>query len=328
MTTDVERRSRLLSLKLRALVREHLGITTEPEGTSEHFGLGSAFLTSDAVWLIVDGDASRACGPCLAWAAPKNVPIHILVEQDSGLLARRVELFNVDATVWQIRDRTLLRAVSEPHLEHAIAASQHLAFTEMIAGSGAEVVVEHGVVVGEVRGLEMCRVVDDLVDGSARLEVGMGAHDREAFLMVHGNLPTEKALSNVIEAVEPLRSEGADLHPLNQFGRERLHRWRAIQNPQSIGFVSLRNGEPPVKRTNVKDAVPCVATGITKDGEESIAVFVHGIDLDVISFAVDAADRLHVDSVTVVLRKRDVIASIERLASLAKVHVEIAHLVE
>jgi len=326
LTTDVDRRSRLLSIKLRALVREHLGLATEPEGTTESFGLGSAFLTSDAVWLIVDGDASRACGPCLAWAATRGVPIHLLVDRDSGVLARRVALFDINVTVWQIKDRVLLPTVAEPHLKSVDALPQHLSFVELINSSGAEAVVEHGVVVGEVRGLEMCRVVDDIATGEARLEVGMGAHDREAFLMVHGNLPTEQAMRNVIGAVEPLRSEGADMHPLNQFGRERLYRWRAIQDPSLIGFTSLVQTEPPVKRTNVKDAVPCVAVGEAANGKSSVAVFVQGIDLDVVPFAVDAADRLGIDSVTIVLRQRDVIASIERLAALAFIPVNFAYL--
>ena len=51
-------------------------------------------------------------------------------------------------------------------------------------------VVEHGVVTGEVRGLEVCRVVDDRTTGDGvRLEVGVGAHDREAFAIIHGDVP-------------------------------------------------------------------------------------------------------------------------------------------
>ena len=58
--------------------------------------------------------------------------------------------------------------------------------------------VEHGVVTGEVRGLEVCRVVDDPHTGAVRLEVGVGAHDREAFTIMHGDVPTVDALAGVV----------------------------------------------------------------------------------------------------------------------------------
>ena len=43
-------------------------------------------------------------------------------------------------------------------------------------------------ITGEVLGLEIARIIDD--DDGARLEVGVGRHDREAFAMLHGDLPT------------------------------------------------------------------------------------------------------------------------------------------
>ncbi len=60
---------------------------------------------------------------------------------------------------------------------------------------GLHVCVEHGVLVGEVRGLEVCRVVDDPHLGTTRLEVGVGAHDREAFQMLHGDVPAIELLA-------------------------------------------------------------------------------------------------------------------------------------
>ncbi|MFN5841537.1 MAG: hypothetical protein ACK45J_11050, partial [Acidimicrobiaceae bacterium] len=191
----------------------------------------------------------------------------------------------------------------------------------LISSSGADAVVEHGIVVGEVRGLEMCRVVDDATTGEARLEVGMGVNDREAFAMVHGEMPTEQALRTVIDAVAIHREPGAMVHPFNQFGAERLHRWRALQNPQSVGFAFLQPANPPVKRTNLKDPVPCVAVGKTIDGQNAVAVFVNGVDLDVVPFAVDAADLHNVERSVVVARDQDVTPSLRRTADLSTVAV-------
>ena len=325
-TADLDRRSRLLSIKLRSLVREHLALASDLEGTNESFALGASFLTVDAVWVLIDGDASRSLGPVLARTSQFERHVNLLVENNSGLLARRASLFDVDISVWHVDDHTITRAIAEPHIVSASATDAHLSFVDIIESSGADALVEHGVVVGEVRGLEMCRVVDDVTSGDVRLEVGMGRHDREAFTMIHGELPTAQAMRQVIDAVLPHRTEGADSHPFNQFGVERLSRWKAIKDPSSIGFSTLAPADPPVLRTNVKDSVPCVAIGLTGAKRLSTAVFVHGVDLDCVSFAVDAASRLGTQDVTIVVRRRDVIASIERLANMASIHVRLAYL--
>ncbi|MCE2734901.1 MAG: hypothetical protein LW600_00200 [Ilumatobacteraceae bacterium] len=321
MSADAERRSRLLSLKLRALVREHLGLTSDPQGTPEVFSPGAAFLTDEDVWVLIDGDATRSLGATLAWATRLERPIQLLVERDSGVVARRAQFFSASLTVWHVDEKTLLPAVPEPHLPAVEPAASHVALMPLISSSGADAVVEHGIVVGEVRGLEMCRVVDDATTGEARLEVGMGVNDREAFAMVHGEMPTEQALRTVIDAVAIHREPGAMVHPFNQFGAERLHRWRALQNPQSVGFAFLQPANPPVKRTNLKDPVPCVAVGKTIDGQNAVAVFVNGVDLDVVPFAVDAADLHNVERSVVVARDQDVTPSLRRTADLSTVAV-------
>ena len=323
---DLERRSRLLSLKLRALVREHLGLASDPEGTPEVFGLGAAFVTSDATWVLIDGESSRALGPVLAWTSRFDKPVHLLVERDSGIIARRAQFFTSSITVWHVNDRSLLPAVAEPHLPTVEAKPEHVAMMDLIASSGADALIEHGIVVGEVRGLEMCRVVDDNTTGESRLEVGMGVNDREAFAMVHGELPKEEALRNVIDAVAVHREPDAMVHPFNQFGAERLHRWRALNEPASIGFADLSPADPPVRRTNLKDAVPCVALGTTLEGETSAAVFVQGIDLDVVPFAVDAASRCGVQCAVVVARVKDVTPSMQKMAERASILVSFQYL--
>ena len=324
---DLERRSRLLSLKLRALLREHLGLATDPEGTSETFGLGAAFVGVDATWVLIDGDSSRALGPVLAWTSRFNNPVHLLVEQDSGVIARRAQFFQSSITVWHVDDRTLTPAVPAAHLPEETAKPEHVAMMELISSSGADALIEHGIVVGEVRGLEMCRVVDDNYTGESRLEVGIGVNDREAFLMVHGELPKEEALRNVIEAVAVHREPDAMVHPFNQFGAERMHRWRALQDPQSVGFVSLSPADPPVRRTNMKDAVPCVALGQRSGGDTAVAVFVHGVDLDLVPFAVDAASRCEVERVVVVARAKDITPSMHKMAELASIPVSFSTIV-
>lgn len=330
---DTERRSRLLSLKLRALVRDHFGHDSDAVGTDEleaaPFPLGAALLSRDTVWLLIDDDASRALGPSVAWVLsrrPNVSTVHLLAEVGSGVLARRAQLLNDDISVnvWHAEERDVLQALPEPPLPSVLATTSHLDYVGVIRAAGADPLVEHGVVVGEVRGLEICRVVDDAHTGAVRLEVGMGANDREAFALVHGDVPTADALANVVAAVRAHRADDAPPHPLNMFGAERLMRARAIENPSMVNCVSVVAAEPPVARTNLKDAVPCVAIGEESDGTRRILVFVNGVDLDAVSFALDAWHRLdRTAHVTVVLREKDKVASIDRLARLGIVPVEV-----
>jgi hypothetical protein len=147
--------------------------------------------------------------------------------------------------------------------------------------------VEHGVVTGEVYGLEVCRVVDDRLDGHVRLEVGVGAHDREAFTLVHGDVPTVEALAGVVEAVAAHRGASAD-HPLQRLAPERLLRWRLEEEPGAVGLASLRPSEPPVPRPDIKLRAPCTAGGHRADGSPVSVVCSTGVDLDLIPYATDA----------------------------------------
>ena len=127
--------------------------------------------------------------------------------------------------------------------------TEHEQFRPLIAEGGAVPTVEHGVLVGEVRGLEVCRVVTDQHTGAARLEVGIGQHDREAFQMLHGDVPPVEALAKVVATVAPHRRHGADPHPLNRLGQERALRARLIDDPGLIGASHVEAVPSPLART-------------------------------------------------------------------------------
>jgi hypothetical protein len=288
-----EMRARLLGVKLTALVRDHLDQSGADTSTIEIspavFPGGAALVVGSSAWVLLDEDPARGLGGALAWSVRNGASdLHLLADSATGLLARRADAFARDITVWHVDDRALIPAVAEQLDPPAPASPDHLAHTDLIAEGGAEPVVEHGVVAGEVRGLEVCRVVADEAEGPSRLEVGVGAHDREAFAMLHGGLPTVEALSGVVEAVRPHREPGASLHPLNRLAGERALRHRAVEQPDLVGARHLAVAEPPLPRRNLKDPVPCVATGTSLDGRPMVAVFSSGVDLDVVPFASDA----------------------------------------
>ena len=133
----------------------------------------------------------------------------------------------------------------------------------MIEASGATLVVEHGVVTGEVRGLEVCRVVDQPTTGyfdedrigpasghegygsGVMVEVGVGGPDREAFRIIHGDLPTVDALAEVVATVAGHRGAGAPPHPLNRLVPERLLRSRLEAAPELVGLHRIEPVAPP-----------------------------------------------------------------------------------
>ncbi|MEM8748377.1 MAG: hypothetical protein AAGF91_16865, partial [Actinomycetota bacterium] len=327
---------------------------------------GVAATVGGTAWLLVDGAAERSLGPALAWASRREVgSIGLIADDALGLLARRAASFGIPISIWTSEGRRMIRVDPEPLGSPDPPPAEHLALAGLIEEAGADVNVEHGVVTGEVRGLEVCRVVDtpttgrlleqtpggELVplgssmepqngdrptavpaDGEVFLEVGVGAHDREAFQLLHGDVPTAEALSGVVESVARHRSVEAPGHPLNRMARERLHRWHAVVDPASVGFTELRPAAPPVERPSMKLAAPCVAVGRrTGDDVVRTVVFSSGVDLDVVPFALDAAEQqaelAGADrAVTVALPSRDLLPVTEAIAGLAAVPVDFVRL--
>ncbi|MEO7397198.1 MAG: hypothetical protein ABIW84_01405, partial [Ilumatobacteraceae bacterium] len=202
-------RSELLTMKLRALVRDHLGrevvVAAHECGDARTvpFGRGAAMIVDGVAWVFVDEFPERGLGAALAWFRRQHdaTSLAIIVEAASGVLARRARLFSAPISVWHAVDRILVPAVDAPYPPASAVDPAHEALRPLILEGGAEPLVEHGVLTGEVRGLEVCRAVTDATTGEVRLEVGVGAHDREAFLMLHGARPTVEALADVVDGV-------------------------------------------------------------------------------------------------------------------------------
>jgi len=312
------RRPQLNAIKLRALVREHLGVddATLPADAGE-FGGGAALFVNSAAWVLLDERPERRLGAALAWALRREAAqLHVLADQATGVLARRAEGFDYPINVWHVEGRTLLPAVVEPLPGPPVVPSEHEIWTDVIAQGGALPVIEHGVLAGEVEGLEVCRVVTDADTGEVRLEVGVGAHDRGAFQMLHGNRPTTEALADVVGSVSSHRQLGAPRHPLNMLAQERALRARLVAEPHLIGATTVRAAGPPIPRPNVKDPIPCVAVA-TIDGRPVAVVCSSGVDLDLVPYALDARAALGVDECLLVLPARDALDIQRRLAMLA-----------
>lgn len=288
MPLDPEQRARLLSAKLRVLVASTgADVDDAVEGT---LGAAPLLRTGDEAWFLAEDEAGhRLLGSVLAWQVRGRAgELHLVADPAvAGVLARRAATLAVPPMVWVADGPRAEPAEPAPLPSPEVPPPAALALLDVLRDAEVEVVVEHGRVVGEVLGLEIAQVlVDD--DGTARVEVGVGRHDREAFTMLHGGVPTPDALARVVEAVRAQRHPGATTrHPLARLAAERWLRALVLADPRVVGAVTLEPIEGTVARDSVKDAAPAFALGVDADGREVVVACSTGIDLDLVPHAAD-----------------------------------------
>ena len=317
-TLDPARRAALVGMQLSTLVADQGVVAVD---TPVGLGGGAAVMSADGVaWVLLAEQPERGLGGALAWAVRREArSVHVLAPAGGGVLARRAVAFSMPITVAHLAGRSVQPAVPEPLIEASAVPADHRIFIELIEAGGATPVEEHGVLGGEVAGLEVCRVIDDPVTGQVRLEVGIGAHDRETFQLLHGDKPKVEALADVVRTVAAQRRPGAVPHPLNQLAASRLLRSTVLDAPSVVGAQRLRIVEPPIARTNLKDQVPCAAFD---DERGVVVVCTSGVDLDVVPWATDAIASTGATSCCIVAPARDVIDIQCRLAALVRASTE------
>jgi hypothetical protein len=310
---DPARRAQLNAAKLAALVREHNGERL----TADQFAGGAACVADGGHgWVLVD-DVRYQLGAALAWALRRRASRLSVVSADtSGAIARRAAGFAMPIEVWAAEGGHLRRAVADPLPSVPPAPAAVLELVDVIVRAGADPVVEHGVLTGEVRGLEVCRATVDEATGVARLEVGIGAHDREAFALLHGDRPTVDALADVVRTIADTRREGAPPHPLNRLAAARAVRAELLDHPARVGAAWCRAADSPVPRSNLKDPTPCIAEAEI-NGQLRAVVCVAGVDLEVLPFAVDV-QRSTGHDVVVAARANDITAIHREMSAMMR----------
>ena len=312
--------SRLAQLRLRAIV----GVRSDVE-VSE-FGQAVGLVVDDVAWVYVTGRHERSLGPALMWALRNNAKaLKLFSSESAGDLARIATHFDFVIEVFEV-DVAGVACVAMPKIVEKIEVSvADEMFAEFIKSAGADVVREHGVISGEVCGLEVCRVVRATDSGEfggageSELEIGVGAHDRETFKLLHGRTATIESLRKVIAEVAARRAVGAQVHPLNRLARERMLRHYVCQSPQLVGAKSLQVAQPPIVRTNLKDVVPCCAVGMSLTGEKMVVIFNVGVDPDVVSFGADARGQINGSAELIfAMPTRDIVPAVERVAQMLR----------
>ncbi len=303
-------------------MRENFGVTdAEPAAIAG----GAACYRPDVAWIYAADDSSRALGRSLALAAQRGiVDVHLVVDRDGGPLARRAAALDPPAHVWRAEGTALVPVEAEPLVEARGAPAGSAPLVALLRAAGAEVVVEHGVVFGEIRGLEVARI-EPAVDGSLRLAVGVGRFDQEATEVMHGHLPTEEALAHAISEVRTHRHRHARPHPVNRLARERWLRAQLVADPEPVGLQVLAAVAPPSPRRNVRDPQPAAALGRDDRGARVLVVCSVGIDLELVPLTADLVLRERPERVVLAMPRRDDVPVQRTLAARLPVPTSFVH---
>ncbi|MCB0991357.1 MAG: hypothetical protein R2770_16095 [Acidimicrobiales bacterium] len=305
MALDPQQRSRLHEAKLRSLARSQFDVELVESSGSESGAFG---WSADRCFALIEGRPDTSLGRALGMARRRDSQrLDVLCQVGAGSVALRASLLDRPVWVWAVDGTAVNPANAAPVDVGAEPAPEALSLIPAIEAAGARPFVEHGVVLAEVRGLEVGRVEVD--EFGPRLVVGVSVDDRMMNEIIHSNEPAEVTLARVVDLVEPYRLAGADPHPFNRLSRERLLRQVIMDDPSSVGFQWVSPAQPPSPRPNLAD--PCPAVALAGDGDEVGAVVVAsvGVDLELVPFAAHARHLLAPSAeLLVVVPERDAVS--------------------
>jgi hypothetical protein len=245
-------------------------------------------------WVLDDSGSLASLGAALLWARRQQVEeLHLVMGGGgaaggvAGVVARRAGLCATAPHVWTAQGRQLSPVAPAPAPTPVEPAAAARAWISTLVEHGAEVAVEHGVITGEVRGLEVARVVPDSTGTGWHVEVGVGHHDRQARNEMHPDEPVAASLDRVVALVRRLRVAGVARHPANTLARERWLRSVLVAHPELVGAAELRPVAPPLPRQDLRLPAPASVAGAAIDGSPLVVVCSTGVDLDLVPAAAD-----------------------------------------
>ncbi|MGF1596438.1 MAG: hypothetical protein ACFCVK_05835 [Acidimicrobiales bacterium] len=297
----------LNEIRLRALARA-CGIDASLE-FDRVVGAGQAGPGGPAVYLAGDG---RALGPALRWAASRGAPrLELLALAAAGDLARRAALLASGpgpiVTVWRVEGAEVSPARPAPVATPPVLPAAHWALAGVMTEAGARPVDDHGLLVAEVAGLEVGRVVEG--DHGPTIDVGVGQADRELSQLIHHDDDPGQGLRRVIGAVAAHRRSGSH-HPLTRLARQRWLRSVVVDDPSLVGAERLDPLVPLRPRRHLDPRQPSAAAGHRADGTPLVVVAAAGIDLDLVPEAADYRQRWNPEAeLLLVMPERDVTLS-------------------
>ena len=293
-----ERLALLRQAKLAALVRKQWGPPT-PAGISGAFPGGATLLggAGHSAWVLIDDGPVRSFGVAVAWATGVGATaLDVMIDAPgpptaglvsaAALVARRAGEFFYPAGVWVVSGRELAPAVPAALGGPGLGApADDGGYADLLRRHGVEPVVEHGVLRGEVLGLEVARV--EATEEGWCLVVGVGRQDRRARAELRPGEDAGPALDEVVAVVKRWRAPGARRHPANTLARERWLRHVVCSRPGLVGAAELAPSAPSLPVVDLRRPAPAPAAGQGLDGAPMVVVCSTGVDVDLVPTAAD-----------------------------------------
>ena len=290
--SGVDHRAALHQAKLRALVAREWG--DGPDEAVAGFPGGAVLRRGSTAYVLAEENPARSLGPALVWARRHEMAaLHLLATDSAGALARRAAQFATPISVWSIEGTEVRPVDADRPVEAQKPPSDLEVFVDVIEAAGAEPVYEGGILMAEILGLEVGRVVRE--GDHLRFEVGVGKHDRWAQREAYGERDVLGALTEAVAFVRTKRVPGG-AHPFAQLARERWLRHVLVARPDLVGCVQLEPMASPVLRPDLRTAAPAPATGRADDGRAVVVVCSVGIDVDFVPAAADARVAANADA--------------------------------
>lgn len=301
MPLDPDRRAGLARTRLRALVsRAFPEITAE----AQSFNAGAGLAQGSRAFVLPAGDTPTPMATLLAWGTRAGAEeLHLILDEPDPVASLQARGLEPSPSLWLADGAELMVMTDVPVPGGLDAPAAALARRDELRDAGCEVVVEHGVVTGEVCGLEVARVTLE-PEGTATVRVGVGVYDQEAHAVIHADVPTADRLRRVVSEVADHRRVGAVAHPLNRVARSRWIRSILMADPALAGVDELAPVQPLEARTGVRDERPATARG-RRGATTVLVVCSTGIDLDLVPEAAGQQALHAVDEVVLVLPEQD-----------------------
>lgn len=310
MSIDDDRLAGLARVKLEGLVRRAFPEVTEP---ATSFPAGAVITAGDGRLFVypVRTTPSPLATLLALGATAGATELHLLLDDPVPVLATQAEGVQPRPHLWRITGTDLEAWAQEADPARPPAPSAPArALIPLLEAGGCDIVIEHGVIVGEILGLEVARVVVG-AEGEASLRVGVGLYDQEAHELMHAKVATAERLDLVVAEVRRHRAAGAAPHPINRVARERWLRAIVLAEPALLGLESAEPLPPLEPRGGIYDGGPAALLGAV-DGEQVLAVTSAGVDLDAVPCAAGHLARSGATRVILALPERDHHAVIER----------------
>ncbi len=326
MTLDPARRAGLERSRATAIARDHFAVDIESAAV-DAAPFGVVIDASDHAVVVSSSDDLAVLGGVLVWSArnPRS-RIDLVVEHHAGVHARRVAVLAPEIQVHALDGSSIASAEPVAAAEPYPTPDDIAPLVAMIERSGADAVVEDGIVRAEVVGLEVGRVVTG--PAGSTFEVGVGRFDREAGALLHADRPIEPTLVDTIEQVKQHRRAGAASHPVNRIGRERWLRTLVLADPAIAEIRDPQLVEPVPPRSSLLETRTAALLGTGPDDAPVLVVCTVGVDLGVVPEIVDLLAATGAGRVRVVAPSRDHLPYLDDLlgrlpvpASLASIEV-------